>query len=298
MVRETLADRLAQHLWAQIERGELGAGDRLPTEASLAEAHGVSRSVVREAVHRLKSRGLLQSLQGSGVYVARPVEHRPLEFDPSVLQSMSAVAHVIEVRRTLEGEMAAFAAQRATRAQVAALRRGLAAIDAAVAAGGDGVAEDLGFHRLIAEATGNPQFSLLLGFLEQYLRQNMRITRANEARRSDFMDQVRTEHRAIVEAIAQRDAPGARRAATRHLQFGERRLELGGLLPVAAAMPGAPSAGARPRRARAGATPLPPATPEALAADIPSTPGPAARSAGRAGAAPTPARAGAARRRP
>ena len=246
--RESLADRLAARLHTQIEQGTLACGDRLPTEASLADTHGVSRSVVREAVHRLKSRGLLVSRQGSGVFVSPPAANRALEFDPAVLGSMAAVAHVIEIRRTLEGEMAALAATRATRAQVVTLRRGLAAIDAAVAEGRDGVAEDLAFHRAIGEATGNPQFSLLLGFLEQYLRENMRITRGNEARRVDFMEQVRKEHRGIVDAIAQGDAVGARRAAIHHLKRGERRLELSGLLPPDPAANGAMPAAARTTR--------------------------------------------------
>jgi GntR family transcriptional repressor for pyruvate dehydrogenase complex len=64
-----------------------------------------------------------------------------------------------------------------------------------VAAGGDGVEEDLAFHRSMAEATGNPQFTRLLAFLEHYLHDAMRVTRANEARRPDFMDAVRVEHR-------------------------------------------------------------------------------------------------------
>ncbi len=230
LARESLADRLAQRLSAQIEAGALGPGDRLPTEAQLAATHGVSRSVVREAVHRIKSRGLAVSRQGSGVFVATPAENRPLEFDPAVLESVGAVVHVVEVRRVLEGEIAALAAQRATRAQLAALRRALVAIDTASTAGRDGVAEDLAFHRAISEATGNPQFSRVVGFLEQYLREAMRITRGNEARRADFMEAVRGEHRAIVDAIAARDVRAARRAATTHLLRSERRLETGGIL--------------------------------------------------------------------
>lgn len=228
--RESLADRLASLLAAQIEGGRLGPGARLPTEAQLAAAHGVSRSVVREAVHRIKSRGLLVSRQGSGVYVAPAPVHRPLELDLAVLGSVDAVVQVVEVRRVLEGEIAALAAARATRQQIGSLRRALLAIDAASAAGGDGVDEDLAFHRRIAEATGNPQFGRLLGFLEQYLRDGMRITRGNEARRADFMQQVRSEHHQIVEAIAAHDPAAARRAATRHLVLGERRLEQGGVL--------------------------------------------------------------------
>jgi hypothetical protein len=110
------------------------------------------------------------------------------------------------------------------------IKRALAAIDTAEAEGRDGVDEDLAFHRAIGEATGNPQFSLLLGFFEQYLREGMRITRGNEARRKDFMEQVRNEHRLIVDAISRHDAAAARRCATRHIQHGERRLELGGVI--------------------------------------------------------------------
>ncbi len=230
LVAERLSDRLAALLQGQIDGGTLHPGDRLPTELQLAAAHGVSRTVVREAVHQLKSRGLLLSRQGSGVFVAAPAENRSLAFDPSVLESVGAVVHVIEVRRVLEGEIAALAAQRATRAQVAGLKRALAALDAAVAEGRDGVAEDLAFHRAIGEATGNPQFGRLLGFLEQYLREGMRITRGNEARRADFMEQVRVEHRAMLDAIAAGDPARARKRALEHILHGERRLEQGGVI--------------------------------------------------------------------
>ena len=230
---QRLSDRLAGLLSEQIASGALRPGDRLPTEQQLAQAHGVSRTVVREAVHQLRSRALLRSRQGSGVYVAMPPKHRPLAFDPAVLGSVHAVVHVVEVRRILEAEIAALAAQRATRSQVAALRRALRAIDAAGAEGRDGVTEDLAFHRAIGACTGNPQFTLLLGFLEQYLLDAMRITRGNEARRADFMAEVRGEHRAIVDAIAARDAVAARRCATEHMLRGEQRLIEGGVLPAA-----------------------------------------------------------------
>ena len=230
LVAERLSDRLAGLLGAQIGSGTLRPGDRLPTEQQLALAHGVSRTVVREAVHQLKSREMVRSRQGSGVFVAAPALNQALAFDPSVLESVQAVVNVVEVRRVLEGEIAALAAERATRAQVAGLRRALKAIDEAAAAGLDGVDEDLAFHRTIGEATGNPQFSLMIGFLEQYLRAGMRITRGNEARRQDFMDAVRIEHGAIVDAIAARDPARARRCATEHLLRSEQRLIEGGVI--------------------------------------------------------------------
>jgi GntR family transcriptional regulator, transcriptional repressor for pyruvate dehydrogenase complex len=230
-----LSDRLAALLAGQLEQGLLAPGDRLPTEPQLAARHGVSRTVVREAVHQLCSRGLLVARQGSGVYVAEPPRHHALAFDPAVLDSIDSVVHVVEVRRAIEGEIAALAAQRATRADVAGMRRALAAIDAAAKAGRDGVDEDLALHRAIAAATGNPQFALLLGFLEQYLRDAMKVTRGNEARDPSFMAAVRAEHKAVVDAIAAHDAVAARRAATHHMERAAQRLEQGG---VVAARPG------------------------------------------------------------
>jgi GntR family transcriptional repressor for pyruvate dehydrogenase complex len=229
LVVDRLSDRLAARLRQQIESGALGPGDRLPTEPQLAEAHGVSRTVVREAVHQLRSQGLLVSRQGAGVFVAQGAVHQPLTFDASVLESFEAVLQVVELRRVLEGEISALAAERATPAQVETLRERLAALDVAVQEGRDGVSEDLAFHRAIGDATGNPQFSRLLAHLEQYLREAMRVTRGNEARFADFMEAVRREHHAIVEAIAAGDAEGARRCATGHIAAGHQRLREGGV---------------------------------------------------------------------
>ncbi len=232
LVAGRLSDQLAVLVGDQIGAGTLRPGDRLPTEQQLAQAHGVSRTVVREAMHQLKSRQLVVARQGSGVFVAPKPLNQPLAFDPKVLDSVQDVVHVVEVRRVLEGEMAALAAGRATRAQVASMRRALKAIDAAAAAGQDGVVEDLAFHSTIGEATGNPQFRLLIGFLEQYLLEGIRISRGNEARRLDFMEAVRLEHLDIVDAIAAGDPVRAREAACDHLLRGERRLVEGGVISV------------------------------------------------------------------
>jgi GntR family transcriptional regulator, transcriptional repressor for pyruvate dehydrogenase complex len=225
-----LSDRLAARIEAQIDGGALAPGDRLPTEQQLAATHGVSRTVVREAVHQLKSQGLVRSRQGSGVYVTEPPAHRALVFDPKVLESMDAVVQMVELRRVIEGEMAALAAQRATRAQLAGLKRAIGAIDAATERGELGVDEDLGFHRAIGEATGNPQFVHLLGILETYLRDAMTVTKGHESKRADFMAQVRREHRAILLAIEAGNAKAARAAAIEHHLNGERRLILAGVI--------------------------------------------------------------------
>ncbi|MEU8833426.1 FCD domain-containing protein [Streptomyces sp900116325] len=86
------------------------------------------------------------------------------------------------MRRAPEGEAAHLAATRATPSDLARMRQALAAIDAAVAVGGDGAEEDLAFHRSIAESTGNAVMVSTVRYLGEVLRSGMRVTRANEAR--------------------------------------------------------------------------------------------------------------------
>ena len=231
LVAERLSDRLAARLGGQIDAGTLRPGDRLPTEQRLALAHGVSRTVVREAVHQLKSRGLLRSRQGSGVFVTAVPPGEALTLDLALIGSIDDVLRVREVRRALEAETAALAATRASRAQVLALRRALGAIDRSAADGRDGVEEDLAFHRALAEAAGNPHFGRLLEFLEQYTQEAMRVTRRNDATRADFVEAVRQEHAAIVDAIAAGNAGLARRRAVQHMRGGDRRMRTAAPIP-------------------------------------------------------------------
>ena len=212
-----LSDQVADQLAAEIRRGGLAPGDRLPTEARLVEQFGVSRTVVREAVSRLKSLGLVDSRQGSGVFVRQAASFAPLNFELRHAASQEAVVQMVEVRRALEGEVAALAARRRSAAQLRRIQSAVRALDAAVQQGGNGVAEDVQFHRAIAEAAGNPFLIRTLEYLGQFLHGATQVTRANEARRLDFAQQVRDEHKAIVEAVQAGDAQAAREAAAGHM---------------------------------------------------------------------------------
>lgn len=219
-----LSDRVASALRERIGSGTLSISDQLPSENAMAGEFGVSRTVVREAVSRLKSEGLLYTRQGKGIFVAPTALIRPLRIAPEASHSMQSVLAIVELRRALEAEAAALAAVRRTKADVAALKAALRAIDAAVGAGGDGVAEDIAFHRLIAEASGNAYFLDVLEYIGQFLRGATAITRANEARRVDFARQVKDEHNAVLRAIVARDADAARIAAGDHMQNAAGRI--------------------------------------------------------------------------
>lgn len=224
-----LSDTVAQQLQKQIEKGSFAQTGKLPTEAVLAQEFGVSRTVIREAISRLKNEGMVEPRQGSGVFIVERAGIRPLRIDYAQAVEPGAVMQILALRRAIEAEVASEAALRRSVEQMAAIDAALRNIDQAVLEGRDGVAEDVAFHREIANATGNPYFLKTLTFLNQYLEAGTIVTRANEALREDFMRQVREEHAAIADAIRAADPAAARDAAQTHLINAARRLAEAGI---------------------------------------------------------------------
>jgi GntR family transcriptional repressor for pyruvate dehydrogenase complex len=224
----TLADQVTSVLAQQIRAGEFAPDTRLPSEMELTERFAVSRTVIREAISRLKSEGLVGSQRGSGTVVLGANPATPFRLDlqvDDVRDSIQAVLRVIELRRGVEGEMAALAAQRRTRDQSRAIQQALKAIDRAAVEGRDGVQEDFAFHAAISVAAHNPLYTSLVQFLSQFLHAAIRVARINEARRDDFQQQVRSEHAAIAQAIADGDATAARAAALQHMENSAHRIQ-------------------------------------------------------------------------
>ncbi|HMR33634.1 MAG TPA: FadR/GntR family transcriptional regulator [Geminicoccaceae bacterium] len=206
--RRRLADILYGQLLKQIVDKEMPEDSRLPSEAEIARMFGASRPVVREALMRLQVDGLVYSRKGAGTFVRTRPPPRLTEFaDPSLVASY---LRCNEVRIGLETEAARLAAKRRSQSQLDAIREAADALHRAFAHSRVGEAEDLAFHRAVAEASGNEFFPHLLGELAELMRGSMMmglgLTRAgSEPRRQ----QVLREHREIVEAIGARDADAA-----------------------------------------------------------------------------------------
>ncbi|MDD2545252.1 MAG: FCD domain-containing protein [Burkholderiaceae bacterium] len=219
-----LSEQMAGVVASWIREGQLAPGQKLPTEGTLVQNFGVSRTVVREAFSRLKTLGLIETRQGSGAFVkeAPPPDPQQLQLMPD--GSVDAVIQMVEVRRALEAESAALAAARATPAAVQKIREAMEALDTAVAEGGDGVNEDVAFHASIAQAAHNPFLLSTLAYLNQFLEHATRVTRANEATKAGLERDVRREHEAILRAIEAGDARAARAAGTRHMVNAAKRI--------------------------------------------------------------------------
>lgn len=213
-----LAERVMARLSADIRGGRLAPGARLPTEQALTSELGVSRTVVREAVAALRADGLVVTRRGSGAYVADPAAG-PFRIAAPRAAALRDILDVMELRLAVEVEAAAFAAERASRKQVAAIRAAWRAIDIALRRGEGAVAEDFAFHRAIAEATGNRQFPGFLAYLGSHVipRQSVRLSLDTPVERRAYLERIQSEHSRILTAIGAGDAAEARRAMREHL---------------------------------------------------------------------------------
>lgn len=218
-----LADRAYNAIVRIIADDRLTTGDRLPSEARLAELFGMSRTIVREALARLASDGITEARRGAGSFVKR----RPSERLGTHV-AMDALAKTLgtyEVRFVLEAESARLAALRRSQDQLDAIEAALAALRAALLSNAPAHEEDWLLHRAIVEATGNsaflPVFDLLQNEVVQILRAGVDISRS---RPPHVIGAMMDEHDAIVDAIRARDADGAALAMRWHLSQGRKRL--------------------------------------------------------------------------
>jgi GntR family transcriptional repressor for pyruvate dehydrogenase complex len=228
LTREVV-DRIA----ADIRRGRLEPGARLPSEQDMIAALGVSRTVVREAIAALRAHGLVTTRQGVGAFVADGALGPPFRLETEGLRSIDEVVQVMELRMGIEVEAAGLAAERAQPAHIDAIAVALEAIEQAIDRDELGVSEDFAFHRAVAEATENPQFPRFLEFLGRYIipRQSVRVA-APSLR--DYLATIQAEHCSIFEAVRDGSVAAARRAMRRHLLRSRdryRRLAAGSAKP-------------------------------------------------------------------
>ena len=210
---------IVRQVKALIADGHLKSGDRLPPERDLAESFRVSRTSVREALRSLQSRGLIEIRAGEGAFV-RDVSVEAL-IEPLalvILPYREAVGELFEARRLLEPAIAAMAARRATRDELAEMERILAEQAREVARGRTGMAQDSALHAAIAAAAHNRAIVRIVNALVDLLAQSREeiLHTPGRPRRSH------QDHRRILGAISRRDEAGARRAMLDHLAAVEK----------------------------------------------------------------------------
>lgn len=202
--------------------GEWPEGAVLPTEVELAEQLGVARTSVREALTRLKAKGMLASRTKAGTWVLPRLQWNLLDEDVlrwvwSGDNRLRVVQHLMQLRRIVEPAACELAAATASDEAIAAIERAYRDMDAA---GMDPVAyagPDLEFHRAILAATGNPFLAAFGSAIQAALRMSFELStqRPGAPRKSLPL------HREVLDQIWARKPAAARQAMERLLGLTE-----------------------------------------------------------------------------
>jgi DNA-binding FadR family transcriptional regulator len=196
--------------------GDLGPGDRLPSERDLALRLGVARSTVRDAIRGLEMMRVLQVRHGEGIFVTSLDAPLLLEATGFAMQLMRdhEVVDLLELRAILEGAAAALASARMTDEQRRTLLLRLEEMDAASTA--DALLEaDIAFHASIASGAGNV---VLASLLDNFSARTYRARHLNAGLGlEEALLRSRASHRRIYEAVTAKDPEAARASASAHV---------------------------------------------------------------------------------
>jgi DNA-binding FadR family transcriptional regulator len=226
--RYALHKQIADQIQRLVISKALRPGDKLPSERELAEELGVSRPVVREAVRTLTAQGLVTVRPGSGTYVRAPTPEdaaAPIEIllrlgqAPESLTDLGYLKNLYEVRRTLETDVAGFAAQRATQEDITVMQDVLEAMAEDVSDPEPFAEHDRDFHMALAAAAHNGLYTVLLTPISGLL-----IMLGNSFETAPTIETSFQRHCQILDRVTARDAEGARKAMLEHLDESERML--------------------------------------------------------------------------
>ncbi|MCT8159956.1 FadR/GntR family transcriptional regulator [Pseudoruegeria sp. SHC-113] len=224
----SLAGQLARDIGERILSGSLAPGQLLPDENALCEEFDVSRTVVREGVKLLVSKGLLEVRQRVGTRVQdvrnwqmldRDVLmwHQSIQIDGARLQSL------MELRQSIEPDAAFHAATRRSDTQLAAIVAASERLSEHAGENSKYVLADATFHIAVLRAANNPYLDALESAIFTGLMLSIRITNPDEARNLKSVPL----HKSIADAIVAQDATAARAHMQTHLEDAAARLTQG-----------------------------------------------------------------------
>jgi GntR family transcriptional repressor for pyruvate dehydrogenase complex len=227
MLRVIKKTRIHEEVVSQIheliKEGRFRAGDQLPSERELAETFKVSRTSVREALRALETQGLIISRTGMGNFIANlPIESLVAPLAKLLTDGKDALADIFELRKLIEPQIAALAAERASAKDIERMKGLLEKQREQVERGGTGVEADSELHFAIGQATQNHAIERLVSGLLEVLSHSREESLQTAGRRQASID----SHRAIVAAIERHDHARAREAMRFHIEQVEHNVLL------------------------------------------------------------------------
>jgi GntR family transcriptional regulator, transcriptional repressor for pyruvate dehydrogenase complex len=212
-----LSEQIHDQLLGLIMSEEFSQNGKLPPENELALRFSVSRTIVREALARLRDNGIVVSRQGAGTFVKRRPDRAGLKHSP--LGSIADIQRCFEFRTGFEADMAALAARRADRTSIKRIAGAVEAFEEIVRQAKLGSDADFDLHYAIAEATRNRFFVSVMTSLREHIIFGMNLARnLSRMHPSARLRAVQDEHRKIFDAIRTRDPDRAHEAMRVHVE--------------------------------------------------------------------------------
>ena len=215
VTRNLLREQVADAIRDSIVRGKWKIGQLLPSQAVLAETYSVSVAVIREALQALQAQGLVKAIHGRGTIVIPPDSSRAVDaLRLTVDRQGTSLLDLLEFRSSLEPDIAALAAERATPEHLQSLEDSVSALTQSPHDSPSAMQADLDFHQTLAKATGNSILELVVKVFTALYLESMETT--------DQMSNVApADHIAIFEAVRDHDPDAARLAMERHMLHGK-----------------------------------------------------------------------------
>lgn len=211
-----LVERAISDIRQFIRDNQLKPGDSLPSETALALQLGVSRTVAREAFRALAALRILEIGNGRKARVAAPdADAFSMILDHTVYTKQLSYQQVLDVRRTLELRTASLAALRRTDAQARELLDLVAQMFAALERPDELMELDIRFHEVIAKASGNSLYSIIVNSFRVITRQTWHIGWRSRGTFENRQENIRC-HERIATAIMVQDPTRAEAAISEH----------------------------------------------------------------------------------
>ncbi|QQK09052.1 FadR family transcriptional regulator [Miniphocaeibacter halophilus] len=209
-----LAEQIEEEIYNYIIKSNLSIGDKLPNEFELAEKFGVGRSTIREAVKLLESDGILEVRRGSGTYV---INKMPKDIDPlglsAIEDKMALAMDLADLRILLEPGIAEMAAQKATEDDIEKLYELCKIIEEKIEKDENYIEDDINFHTYVAKSSKNMVVEQLIPIIDTAVMMFVNVTH------KQLTEETILTHRAVVDAISERDTIGAKTAMMMHMTY-------------------------------------------------------------------------------
>lgn len=216
-----LADQIYESLLQDIVLQRLEDGQRLPSEALLCERFSVSRPVLRDALKRLKNKGLIVARQGSGSFVRRP---KNISLQAGASMNVADIIRSLEFRMAVDGEAAYLAAKRRNKKDIENIEAAGKEFERILGANEIAVNCDFRFHLSIAIASHNDLFVSSLWKIHRTIGHELTLLNLTSQKSANRKQVVKDQHIGLWTSIRDGNSDLAAEIARKHVQIALDRI--------------------------------------------------------------------------